>query len=277
MELPTDSKLVAPAWRMYIVGWLIYMVIVAFLIQIDHIFEARFSWWLAVESVWSTVPPALLLALVWPVTGYLERKGKRRPALIGVHLVLGLTFAVVSHLQLLMLMGEEPKLPEIVFTTAYDQYAVIAFELNAVDYLLKPFTRARFDAAVARLMEDAPGQPQQVLTQALAQAALRGPSRLERVLVRDRGRIFPLAVGDIEYMKSDSKYTAIVARGQSFLVRIGISELEAQLDPARFIRIHRSANSMKADDQSQRQIRMRDGTCLGANREASKVLREMAI
>jgi two-component system LytT family response regulator len=175
-------------------------------------------------------------------------------------------------------------LPDIVFTTAYDQYAVTAFELNAVDYLLKPFTRARFDAAVARLMEDAQGQSQQVLTQALAQAAVRGPNRLERVLVRDRGRIFPLAVGDIEYMKSDSKYTVIVARGQSFLVRIGISELEAQLDPARFIRIHRSAlvnldhvDSMKADDQSQLQIHMRDGTCLGANREASKVLREMAI
>jgi two-component system LytT family response regulator len=131
---------------------------------------------------------------------------------------------------------------------------------------------------------DAPGQSQQVLAQALAQAAGRGPGRLERVLVRDRGRIFPLAVGDIEYMKSDSKYTVIVARGQSFLVRIGISELEAQLDPTRFIRIHRSAlvnldhvDSMKADDQSQLQIQMRDGACLGANREASKILREMAI
>ncbi|HEX9172002.1 MAG TPA: LytTR family transcriptional regulator DNA-binding domain-containing protein [Telluria sp.] len=174
-------------------------------------------------------------------------------------------------------------LPDIVFTTAYDQYAVTAFELNAVDYLLKPFTRARFDAAVARLVE-ASGPSPAVLAEALAQAADRAPGRLERVLVRDRGRIFPLAVGDIEYMKSDSKYTVIVARGQSFLVRIGISELEAQLDPARFIRIHRSAlvnldhvDSMKADDQSQLQIRMRDGTCLGASREASKLLREMAI
>lgn len=174
-------------------------------------------------------------------------------------------------------------LPEIVFTTAYDQYAVTAFELNAVDYLLKPFTRARFDAAVARLMEAAGPSPA-VLAEALAQAAERAPGRLERVLVRDRGRIFPLAVGDIEYMKSDSKYTVIVARGQSFLVRIGISELEAQLDPARFIRIHRSAlvnldhvDSMKADDQSQLQITMRDGACLGASREASKLLREMAI
>jgi two-component system LytT family response regulator len=174
-------------------------------------------------------------------------------------------------------------LPEIVFTTAFDQYAVTAFELNAVDYLLKPFTRARFEAAVERLLE-APRLPPQVLSQALAQASGRTGNRLERILVRDRGRIFPLAVADIEYLKADSKYTAIIARGQTFLVRIGISDLEAQLDPARFIRIHRSAlvnldfvDSMKADDQSQLQIQMRDGSCLAANREASKILRDMAI
>lgn len=178
-------------------------------------------------------------------------------------------------------------LPQIVFTTAYDQYAVAAFELNAVDYLLKPFTQARFAAAVARLLEG-PGhesavQGRETLAQALAQAAA-APARLERILVRDRGRIFPLAAGEIEYMKADSKYTVIAARGQTFLVRIGISELEAQLDPARFVRIHRSAlvnldfvESMRADEQSQLQIHMRDGSVLGANRDASKILRDMAI
>jgi two-component system LytT family response regulator len=173
-------------------------------------------------------------------------------------------------------------LPRIVFTTAYDQYAVTAFELHAVDYLLKPFTRERFGAAVARLL-DAPEPSRDALDGALVRAA-SGPARLERILVRDRGRIFPLATGEIEYMKADSKYTVIAARGQHFLVRIGISELEAQLDPARFIRIHRSAlvnldfvDSMRADDQSQLQILMRDGTSLGANREASKLLRDMAI
>jgi len=176
--------------------------------------------------------------------------------------------------------------PHIVFTTAYDQYAVTAFELNAVDYLLKPFTRARFDAAVARLLEPVQPAPE-VVGEALARAVQRGPERqerLERILVRDRGRIFPLSMNEIAYLKADSKYTAIAARGQTFLVRIGISELEAQLDPARFIRIHRSAlvnldfvDSMKADDQSQLLIQMQDGTSLTASREASKVLREMAI
>ena len=173
-------------------------------------------------------------------------------------------------------------LPQIVFTTAYDQYAVTAFELHAVDYLLKPFTRARFAASVGRLLEGG-AQEHSALEDALVRAT-GGPARLERILVRDRGRIFPLAVGEIEYMKADSKYTVIVARGQHFLVRIGISELETQLDPQRFIRVHRSAlvnldfvESMRADEQSQLQILMRDGACIGANREASKLLREMAI
>jgi len=173
-------------------------------------------------------------------------------------------------------------LPQIVFTTAYDQYAVTAFELHAVDYLLKPFTRARFAAAVARLLEG-PVHARDTLDSALTHASA-APARLERILVRDRGRIFPLATSEIEYMKADSKYTVIVARGQTFLVRIGISELEAQLDPARFVRIHRSnlvnldfVESMRADEQSQLQIHMRDGTVLGANRDASKILRDMAI
>jgi two-component system LytT family response regulator len=173
--------------------------------------------------------------------------------------------------------------PDIVFTTAYDQYAVTAFELNAVDYLLKPFTRARFDAAVSRLL-DAPRPPRDALDGALAQAAQPTGTRVERILVRDRGRIFPLALTEIAYLKADAKYTAIAARGQTFLVRIGISELEAQLDPGRFIRIHRSTlvnldfvESMRADEQSQLLIQMRDGTVLTANREASKILREMAI
>jgi two-component system LytT family response regulator len=181
--------------------------------------------------------------------------------------------------------------PDIVFTTAYDQYAVTAFELNAVDYLLKPFTRARFDAAVARLLES-PGvsgaadraRARDFIGNSLSLAFERVPTRIERILVRDRGRIFPLSVNEIAYLKADAKYTAIAARGQTFLVRIGISELEAQLDPGRFIRVHRSAlvnldfvDSMRADDQSQLEITMRDGAVLTASREASKILREMAI
>ncbi|HWX00094.1 LytTR family DNA-binding domain-containing protein [Collimonas sp.] len=173
--------------------------------------------------------------------------------------------------------------PDFIFTTAYDQYAVIAFELNAIDYLLKPFSRERFDAAVERLLEvSVPSKD--LLQLALKQAGEQETAMLKRILVRDRGHIFPLATDEIEYMKSEEKYTVIAARKKNFLVRIGLSELSARLDPGKFIRIHRSTlinldfvESMKADDQSQLQIQMRDGTQLVANREASKMLRSMSI
>ncbi|MGF6273695.1 two-component system LytT family response regulator [Massilia sp. UYP11] len=207
----------------------------------------------------------------------LERIGRLRPDVV----FMDIQMPEMTGLEVLRRLDY---LPQIVFTTAYDQYAVTAFELHAVDYLLKPFTRARFAASVARLLDGPDRQPDRAdVEDALARAA-SGPARLERILVRDRGRIFPLALGEIEYMKADSKYTVIVARGQHFLVRLGLSELETQLDPQRFIRVHRSAlvnldfvESMRADEQSQLQICMRDGACIGANREASKLLREMAI
>ena len=179
--------------------------------------------------------------------------------------------------------------PQIIFTTAYDQYAVTAFELNALDYLLKPFSRDRFDAAVDRLLEESnseSGQASRVehYGQALAQASPALPARLERILVRDRGHIFPVNTQQIAYLKSDAKYTALYVDGKTFLVRLGISELADRLDPARFIRIHRSVlvnldfvESMKTDEQSQLQLQMRDGTILVANRDASKMLRDMAI
>ncbi len=180
--------------------------------------------------------------------------------------------------------------PEIIFTTAYDQYAVAAFELNALDYLLKPFSRERFDAAVDRLLESHTGhtvsqEPRQTqLTQALEQVGQQLPARLDRILVRDRGHIFPVNTQQIAYLKSDAKYTAIYVDGKTFLVRLGISELADRLDPSRFVRIHRSVlvnldfvESMKTDEQSQLQLQMRDGSVLVANREASKMLRDMAI
>lgn len=171
--------------------------------------------------------------------------------------------------------------PPLIFTTAYDQHAVTAFELNAVDYLLKPFTQERFNAAVQRALHDsAPA----VLRQQAAQAALAGSGPLTRILVRDRGRIFPVAVADIEHLRSDLKYTQITAKGRSYLVRMALADLEAELDPAHFLRVHRNAivnldhvESMKADAQSQLLIRMHDGTELLANREASKRLRDQAL
>ncbi len=173
--------------------------------------------------------------------------------------------------------------PIVIFTTAYDQYALSAFELNALDYLLKPFTRERFDAAIARVFEN-PRQIANETLQVLNQVETGQSAPLERILVRERGQIIPLQTRQIAYLKADAKYTALYVEGKTYLVRLGISELEQRLDRQRFIRIHRSVMvnldyvvTMKADEQSQLQLQMQDGSVLVANREVSKFLRDQVI
>ncbi len=177
------------------------------------------------------------------------------------------------------LQGHAPW-PAIIFTTAYDQHAVTAFELNAVDYLLKPFSQERFERAVQRVLDDG-AAPAEAAQHALG-AGSNAP--LQRLLVRDRGQIFPLPTAEIEYLKSDSKYTLIAARGSNYFVRLALAEIEPRLDPARFMRVHRNAIvnldfvlAMKPDEQSQLEISMKDGSKLLANREASRQLRDMSI
>ena len=173
--------------------------------------------------------------------------------------------------------------PPLIFTTAYDQHAVTAFELHALDYLLKPFTQARFQAAVQRALQ-APAPAAERGAAAVSALQSQPGEALARILVRDRGRIFPLALDEIEHLRADLKYTQITARGANLLVRMPLSDLEARLDPTRFLRVHRNpivnldfVDPMKADEQSQLQILMRDGTELLANREASKRLRDLSI
>jgi two-component system LytT family response regulator len=126
----------------------------------------------------------------------------------------------------------------VVFTTAYDQHAVQAFDLHAVDYLLKPFSKTRFDEALAQcrlLLRQAPSA-------ALDRLIARPPTPLERVLIRDREReqVHVIAVDKIDYIEAQADYVAIHAEGRDHLKSQTISELEAQLDARNFVRVHRS-------------------------------------
>ena len=127
----------------------------------------------------------------------------------------------------------------VIFTTAYDEHAIKAFELHAVDYLLKPFSKARFDDALARARTlHAPG----TLAQAPALDALvaRRTAPLERILVRDREQVHVIAIDEVECIEAQGDYLAIHAGGKCHLKPQRISEIEQQLDPARFLRVHRS-------------------------------------
>lgn len=121
----------------------------------------------------------------------------------------------------------------VIFTTAYDQYALKAFDLHAVDYLLKPFSQARFDEAIARarkLLDAAPAN----ITELIADA------KLERIVVRDRGQIHIIPLAEVDYMEAQDDYISIHWNGKSLLKTQSLSALETQLDSQEFVRIHRS-------------------------------------
>jgi len=128
----------------------------------------------------------------------------------------------------------------VVFVTAYDQYAMKAFEAAAVDYLLKPFDESRLRTALEkarrRLGERAP-RPH---TAELKQAA-RAPGQWpERIVVKDGTRVHIIPVGQLEYAEAQDDYVALHSGGKNYLKQQTISSLEESLDPGKFVRVHRS-------------------------------------
>lgn len=141
------------------------------------------------------------------------------------------------------------RMPAVVFTTAYDRYALQAFDAQAVDYLLKPYSEARFTSALARAkaaIAGADGARARTLAGLLAQVRTERDARtdgayLERLLVRDEGRVIVVPVSDLEYAEAAGNYVRLHAGGAEHLLRETLSDLEAGLDPRRFARIHRSS------------------------------------
>ncbi len=134
--------------------------------------------------------------------------------------------------------------PAVVFVTAYSEHAVRAFEVNAVDYVLKPFDRDRFSAALARARARRAGGEQAELSRRLAAVLVelqRSQGHAQRVLVRSEGRIRFVAVDDIDWIEAADNYARLHAGAERHLIRETMGSLEARLDPMRFARIHRSA------------------------------------
>lgn len=134
-------------------------------------------------------------------------------------------------------------LPLIVFVTAYDQFALQAFEAHALDYLLKPFDDERFRKAIDRVRTQLRGQKRRDLDSRIAQllADIRDrPRYFERLVVRSGGRILILRVDDIDWIEAAANYVKLHVGPRVYLLRETMNRLEEKLDPARFIRIHRS-------------------------------------
>jgi two-component system LytT family response regulator len=132
-------------------------------------------------------------------------------------------------------------LPAIVFVTAHDAYAVRAFEVHAIDYLLKPFDDARLATALARAKERlARPEASEPLVDLLEERARRG-REVERLLVRARGKVVAVRTADIDWIEAADYYATLHVGGAAHLVRQTMAELEASLDPRRFVRVHRGA------------------------------------
>ena len=133
--------------------------------------------------------------------------------------------------------------PAVVFCTAYDEYALKAFEVHAVDYLLKPFGRERLAEALvrvrARLRESAPA-PATPPAGPLAEAARPAGRWLERILIREGAQVNIIPVERLDYLEAQDDYVAIHSEGRTWLKTQPLAELSNGLDPARFVRIHRS-------------------------------------
>jgi two-component system LytT family response regulator len=162
--------------------------------------------------------------------------------------------------------------PAVVFVTAYDEFALKAFDANAVDYLLKPFDRTRFEAALERARRRRGVPPA---------AAARGPGPLSRVVVKDGATITILPVPVIEWIKAEDDYVLLRSGGRNHLKQETLANLEAQLPPERFVRIHRSY--LLALDRLERvrptptgghEALLRDGTVLPVSRAGARLLRE---
>jgi two-component system, LytTR family, response regulator len=134
-------------------------------------------------------------------------------------------------------------LPAVVFVTAYDRYALQAFEVSAIDYLLKPFNDERFERAFQRVWAQIENANVRSIDDSLQKliAATRAQRYLQRVVVKTSGRIFFLSVNEIDWIEAADNYVSIHAGTQAHLVRDTLSALEAKLDPGHFVRLRRSA------------------------------------
>src|SRR5260370_19101020 len=133
---------------------------------------------------------------------------------------------------------EPSQAPVVVFVTAYDQYAMRAFDAHAVDYLLKPFSAERFERALerarARLGE-------RRMPPALAPEARPAGERPQRIVVKDGTRVHVIPIAKLDYVAAQDDYLALHTEGKSYLKQQPIAAVEALLDPACFVRLHRSA------------------------------------
>lgn len=174
--------------------------------------------------------------------------------------------------------------PVVVFVTAYDEYAIRAFDVHALDYLLKPFDRERFQEAIARARALVRGQVDvdREKLAALLDEVREERRYLERIVVKTAGRVVFLAVDEIDWIGGAGNYVELHAGGRKHLVRDTLKAMESKLDPDTFVRVHRShivnmdrVKAMEPWFHGEYVLILEDGTELQSSRTYSDRLRKM--
>ena len=198
-----------------------------------------------------------------------------RPGLI----FLDIAMPGASGIEVLRQLEYEPK---VVFTTAYDQYAVTAFELGALDYLLKPFGRERL-AKVMRRAEATLGCSTVPLVSRVKES-IEGNGVFSRIFVRDGNCIVPIPLVSLERAQGADDYVTVFAANKEYLVNLRLTDLETHLRCRNFLRIHRShlinlesVTSIAPYDAGRLEVIMKSGAKIVASRSGSKQLRDLAL
>jgi two-component system, LytTR family, response regulator len=181
--------------------------------------------------------------------------------------------------------------PVVIFVTAYDRYALDAFEVHALDYLLKPFSRSRFQSSLrhakARLSQPAGGVRAadgvvERRIEELLRTLDRKPRGIERLAVKADGKVVFLRTCDIDWIEATGKYMTIHVKGKTHLIRETMAELEEKLDCDRFLRIHRSCivNVERVKElhpmfNGEYTVVLNDGTRLGSSRGYREKIQEL--
>lgn len=152
-------------------------------------------------------------------------------------LFLDIQMPKINGFEMLELL-EQP--PAVIFTTAFDEYAIKAFESHAIDYLLKPFSQDRFDKAIARWQEQKGQQTSKVSTEALLTTMAQVPPQQQRVVVKTGSKIKIIPVEDIYYLEASDDYVKITTKEGAFLKNKTMNHFESILDKTLFVRSHRS-------------------------------------
>ena len=153
-------------------------------------------------------------------------------------LFLDIQMPEINGFELLEMLDE---LPKIIFSTAYDQYAIKAFEVNAVDYLLKPYDAERFELAVKRAKNDIESETKtnETITK-LLESINKPKDYLDRLLIKQSGRIIIISTEEIYLIKAMDDYAEINTKKESYLIQQSLNHLESRLNPDKFLRVHRS-------------------------------------